>query len=427
MFGKRIFFGWWVLLGIFISFTALVGIQVYTLPLFYPELIKEFGWSTKSVTLAATIFFLTGAGITMFVGSLFDRFSARGFMIAGALAATLALFSYRSLQTVTQMAIIYMIFALSQVCAGQVPTMLIITRWFKRYRGIAVGITLIGPDVGGAVFPLVVKYVLVWGGWRDAMSVLMICSAAMMLFASLFLIRSRPEDKGLLPDGDLIKTETASAPSSPTQDASLTLSQVLRMPAFYILAFTTGSLWFCMNGILQHQAIFMNTELGVGMNTVPVIVSVLFGFSILGKILIGYLGDHFDKITIMFVAVVALAISLSILRFSNANNLPQLYCYAAIFGIGSGGTFTMIQLVIAEFFSGRSYGKILGILTTVDVGSGGIAITAIAIIQGAFKIYLPVFDLLIGLTIVVAILVLLLRKIRRNSLQNNQPAMSPAH
>jgi hypothetical protein len=67
MVGKRMFFGWWVLLGIFISYTALVGIQIYTLPLFYPELIKQFGWSTEGVTRAATIFFLTGAIITPFV------------------------------------------------------------------------------------------------------------------------------------------------------------------------------------------------------------------------------------------------------------------------------------------------------------------------------------------------------------------------
>jgi MFS transporter, OFA family, oxalate/formate antiporter len=424
MLGKRIFFGWWVLLGIFISYTALVGIQVYTLPLFYPALIKEFGWSTEAVTRAATIFFLTGALITPFVSSLFDRFSARGFMIAGALAAALALFSYRSLQNVTQMAIIYMIFALSQVCAGQVPTMLIVTRWFKRYRGIAVGITLMGPDVGGAVFPLVVKYVLARGGWRDALFVLMIFSVAMMLFALLFFIRSRPEDKGLLPDGDLIETGTAAAASLPTTHIGLTLKDALRMPAFYILAFTTGSLWFCMNGIVQHQTIFMNKELGIGMDTVPVIVSMLFWFSILGKLLIGYLSDHFDKITLMFVVVAALILGLTILRFTNAHSMPGLYGYAAIFGIGYSGTFTMIQLVIAEFFSGQSYGKILGILTMVDVGAGGLAITVIAKIQGAYNSYLPVLEMLIGLTFVVAILVLFLRKMRRSILQINQPAVS---
>jgi MFS family permease len=154
---------------------------------------------------------------------------------------------------------------------------------------------------------------------------------------------------------------------------------------------------------------------------------VLFWFSLLGKLTIGYLSDRFNKITIMFTVVVALMIGLSILRFSNANNLPGLYCYAAIFGIGYSGTFTMIQLVIAEFFSGESYGKILGILTMVDVGSGGLAITTIARIQGAFNSYLHVFELLIALTFVVAILVLLLRKMHRSIQQNHQSELSHAN
>ena len=137
-----VFYGWWVLFGIFTSYTALVGVQVYTLPLFYPELISEFGWSKQSITHAATIFFLTGASITPFVSSLFDRYSARIFMIVGGLITVVGLLAYRSMETMTHLTIIYVILAFSQVCAGQVPTILIVTRWFRRRRGIAIGITL---------------------------------------------------------------------------------------------------------------------------------------------------------------------------------------------------------------------------------------------------------------------------------------------
>ena len=216
MFGNRLFFGWWVLFGIFIAYTALVGIQIYTLPLFYPALIKEFGWSTENVTRAATIFFLTGAIITPFVSSLFDRFSARIFMIAGGMATVLGLFFYRSLHTLTQMTLIYMIFSLSQVCCGQVPTMLIVTRWFKRYRGIAVGITLMGPDLGGAIFPLVVRPFLATGGWRDAPARSYGDCRDNDNSPLVFLIRSRPEDKGLQPDGDPAKAEAPEQASPPT-------------------------------------------------------------------------------------------------------------------------------------------------------------------------------------------------------------------
>jgi MFS family permease len=170
----------------------------------------------------------------------------------------------------------------------------------------------------------------------------------------------------------------------------------------------------------------MSSELGIKMDTIPVIVSAIFWFAIIGKLLIGYLSDHFDKIVIMFIVVIALVIGLSILRFSSADHMLRLYCYAAVFGIGYSGTFTMIQLVIAEFYYGHSYGKILGILTMVDVGSGGIAITVIARMQEAYKSYLPVIQMLIALCCIVAILVLLLYRMRRNVLRKTVVTESAA-
>jgi OFA family oxalate/formate antiporter-like MFS transporter len=189
----------------------------------------------------------------------------------------------------------------------------------------------------------------------------------------------------------------------------------VRTPAFYLLAFATGALWFCMNGIVQHQTIFMEMELGVSKETVPLVISAIFWFAITGKLLFGFLSDRFDKTLIMFIAVINLILGLSILRFSSAENPISLYGYAAVFGIGFSGTFTMIQLVIADFFSGQSYGKILGILTMVDVSSGGIGITVIARMQSAFNSYLPVIHILIGLCCIVAVAVVLLYRMRPSS------------
>jgi sugar phosphate permease len=409
MLKTRLFYGWWVLLGIFISYTALVGVQVYTLPLFYPELKGEFGWSEESITLAATIFYLTGAFLTPIVSPLFDRYSARVFMIAGALITVLGLFAYRSMETLLQLTLIYIVLALSQVCAGQVPTILIVTRWFRRYRGIAVGITLIGTSVGGSLFPLVFRHVMSTGGWRDAITVFTIISGIMMLLPYIFLIRSRPEDKGVLPDGDSIKTETPGMPAKPDQAGGPTLGAALRNPAFYILAFATGALWFTMNGIYNNQSFFMSDELGLSRDTYSLIFSAIFWFAITGKLFFGYLSDRCDKILLMFLVVVLLIIGLAFLRLSSADNLMSLYGYAAVFGLGFGGTFTMIQLVIAEFFAGHSFARILGILTSVDVACGGLAITVLARMRTAFGgSYLPVIEILIGLTCVNAVMVLIL-------------------
>lgn len=426
MFGNRIFFGWWVLLGTFLSYMALVGVQVYTLPLFYPELMKEFSWNQEQVTRAGTIFYLTGAIITPFISSLFDRFSVRLFMLAGAMATIIGLYSYSLMQTLTQMILIYLILAIAQVCAGQVPTMLVVVRWFERNRGIAVGIVLMGTSIGAAVFPLVVRYVLETGTWRDAIHVLMIICAIMMVLPVIFFIRSRPEDMGLRPDGDHAEKATADPAKTQVEHRGPTLREALRMPAFYLLAVATGALWFCINGMVHHQTIYMGDDLGIDTGTVAVIISSFFWFAIVGKLLFGFLGDRFSKTLIMVVVVVNLILGLLILRFSSADDLRGLYAYAAVYGIGFSGTFTMIQLVIAEFFAGDSYGRILGILTMVDVGAAGIAITILARMRMAFGSYLPVFEVLIGICCAVAVAAAILHKMRLNALRQAEAALSPA-
>jgi len=408
---NRVYYGWWVLTGIFTSYTALVGVQVYSLPLFYPELTAEFGWSRQSIMYAGTIFFLTGAAITPFVSSLFDRFSARLFMIAGGLITIVGLMAYRSMETLTHLIIIYIVLALSQVCAGQVPTILVVTRWFRRHRGIAIGITLTGTSVGGAIFPLVFRYVMANGEWRDAVTVFIVICGIMMLPAYIFLIRSRPEDKGLPPEVDAV--EIRNEVSKPKISEGPTLKEALRNPAFYILALTTGALWFTMNGMYQNQVFFISEELGLSTGTYALIYSAIFWFAIVGKILFGRLGDRYDKILIMCFVVVLLIIGRIFLRLSSADNLRILYSYAAVFGLGFGGTFAMIQLVIAEFFAGRSFGKILGILTSVDVACGGLGITVLSELEKIYGSYLPVIEILIVMTCIVAAMVMVLFKFRR--------------
>lgn len=230
-----------------------------------------------------------------------------------------------------------------------------------------------------------------------------------MLLPYLFLIRSRPEDKGLLPDGDATIIEPAGAAAKPPQSGGPTLGAALRNPAFYILAFATGALWFTMNGIYNNQSFFMSNELGLARDDYSLIFSAIFWFAIAGKLFFGWLSDRCDKILLMFFVVVLLIMRLVFLRLSSANNMMSLYGYAAVFGLGFGGTFTIIQLVIAEFFEGHSFARILGILTSVDVACGGIAITAVARMRTAFGgSYLPVIELLIGLTCVNATMVLFL-------------------
>jgi sugar phosphate permease len=419
---KKWYFGWTVLLGVFVNYMAIVGIMVYTLPLFYPSIIHEYGFSTEQVTRPAFLSYMAGAFLTPFISPFYDRFSIRKFMIAGTVFMVLGLLALGKFQTFTQMIMIYLVFALGQVCSGQVPTMVVITRWFNRRRGLAVGIVLTSTSVGGAVFPLVVRQVMASANWREAIFILMAIGAVMMVLPLIFFIRDRPENIGLRQaQADPLMNLRADG----KQTDGPTLKEALHQPEFYLLAFVTGALWFSLNGIVQHQTILIGNELGVGIETLTLITSAFFTFAIVGKLALGWLADRFSKTLIMFCSVLNLIIGLFILRLSGGGNLAVLYAYAIIYGIGYGGMFTMIQLVIADFYAGKHYGRILGMLTMVDVAAGGLGIPAVGLIQGAFGTYMPVLEILMGLFAVTGIAVLVLHRLRRKAVAAaDEPALA---
>ncbi|MDC0598426.1 hypothetical protein OAP18_01175 [Gammaproteobacteria bacterium] len=97
MTGKTPFFGWLVLSGLFLNYMAVVGILIYTLPLLYPFLISEYGWSTGEVTRAVTIGYFTGAVLTPLVSPFYDKYSIRKFMVVGIITMVLGLFLFLSL------------------------------------------------------------------------------------------------------------------------------------------------------------------------------------------------------------------------------------------------------------------------------------------------------------------------------------------
>lgn len=404
----KIYYGWWVLLGLFLIYTANNGIIIYTLPLFYPELIDEFGWNAEEVTRPAALLLIVAALIVPFAGVLFDRYSTRLIMLLGILALVAGLGFYPSITSLGQLTAIYMVFALGLAACGLVPNMLILTRWFRRYRGMAAGLLLMGSTVGGAAFPLLARETLVTQGWRQAVLMIAVIGSVMMISAAVFLVRNRPEEMGLDADGVASPDE-----SDTTIKTGPTLKQAAKKPVFYILAAVTAALWFSTFAMLQHQSIFIGKDLGVDSARLPLIFSLFFWFAIIGKLFLSWISDKVDKLKVMLTAVLSLIFGLFLLRTVSADNMVALYGYAAIFGIGFGGTFSMIQLVLAEYFSGASYGKILALITMVDSLAGSAGVNYLGRVRVAQGSYLPAFDLLIMICAVSAFLVIVLMRQRR--------------
>ncbi len=398
----RVFYGWWVLGGLFLMYAVSNGISTFTLPIFYSSFVDEFGWSYREVTQPAAIKFLFAAIYNLSVGFLLDRYSPRPIMAAGALVMVVGLVSFLYMDSLWHFTAIYLLIAFGLSMCGLVPSMLTVSRWFTKYRGRAVGILLMASSLGGAVLPKIIQTPMSEGDWRTAMMILAGIGFFGMFLPVLWPVRGRPEDKDTTPDG--LPLEEAQALGTADKQIGIfggaPLGQVARMPVFYYLLVATGVLWFCITGVTQHHALFLEKDAGYSRSDVIDVVFVFFLCAIIGKFSFGWLSDHVNRLLVMFLAAANLGIGLIILRLVDGESVTMTYAYAVVFGIGFSGTFTMIQLTIAELFAGPTYGRILGVYVAVDTISASAGIFSLGVMRDALGSYYRSFELMIFLVVV---------------------------
>lgn len=357
---------WAVLSGLFFVYMASNGVTLHTLPLLYPELMETFGWKESEVTLPATIFFLVGALTSPPAGWLLDRYSSRAIIAIGSLLLSLGLMAYSATQSLWQLVAVYALLGLALSLCGLVSNMVMLTSWFAAGRGRATGILLMASSLGGAVFPLLVGNGLEHLGWRHTVLYAGLGVGLLMLGSAWLLLR----------DG----RRTAQLVASPhvENNPSVTLLSALVERRFYAIVFTTGSLWFIIIALTQHQSIFLARDVGLDRSLLPSVFSLFFGSSVAGKLAFGLLSDRFNLHRVMACAVLLLAVSLMLLSRMTATDRLFLYCYAMLAGVGFSGAFTCIQILVAAHYSGPHYGRILAVVVLIDTLFGALGTQTIA-------------------------------------------------
>jgi MFS family permease len=396
---------WFVLAGLMLIYASSSGIIVHTLPLLYPPLIKEFGWSITQMTLPATVFAIFGAITSPPAGVLFDRFSVRRIMLVGTIGIILSLMSFAFISSLWQLVVVYLIFGLALSLCGLTASMVILTKWFYGKRGIATGLLLMSSSVGGAIFPLILGSGIETLGWRNAVMLVSVIAACMTLPAIIFLILDKPQNTDLR-----IKVKSTDQTPGPVLKGP-TLRATIKTPTFYLVLIATGTIWFTVIALTQHQSLHLVTDVGIDSTLLPMVFSAFFGCSVIGKFSFGWLGDHLNKELSMIASISLLTVGLWLIRSLNADDVTMLFAYAVIGGIGFSGAFTTIQLLIAEHYAGDSYGKILALIVMIDSLAGGVGTRVMASMRDDSDSYTSGWDLLIALCLVAIVSTFLIKQL----------------
>ena len=351
---------WIVLSGLFLVYMASNGVTLHTLPLLYPELMDSFGWQASEVTLPATVFFVIGAVTSPPAGWLLDRYSSRAIIGIGSTLLTLGLLAYSATSSLWQLVAVYALLGLALSLCGLVSNMVMLTGWFDSGRGRATGILLMASSLGGALFPLAVGAGIEQLGWRQTVLLTGVGVGSMMLGSVWLLLR---DGRRSMPD---------SPPPGPSSDREQRVIPLLLTRRFAAIVFATGSLWFIIIALTQHQSIHLAKDVGLARSSLPSVFSLFFGCSMVGKFCFGLLSDRFDLHRVMASAILMLAIALLALSQMTASATALLY------GYGFSGAFTCIQILIAAHYSGPLYGRILATILLIDTLCGALGTQTIA-------------------------------------------------
>ena len=399
---------WSVLSGLFLVYMASNGITLHTLPLLYPELIETFGWRASEVTLPATVFFIVGALTSPPAGWLLDRYSSRLIIALGGLLLCIGLVAYGMTQTLWQLVAVYALLGLALSLCGLVSNMVMLTSWFASERGRATGILLMASSLGGALFPFLVGTGLEQSGWRNTVMLAGIGVGIAILGSAWLLLR----------DGRLT-SQAAPLPSLGTRGVG-SLNAALKERRFYAIVFITGSLWFIIIALTQHQSIHLARDIGLAKALLPTVFSLFFGSSVIGKLGFGLLSDRFDLHKVMAISILLLALALLLLAQLTAVDRVGLYLYAVMAGVGFSGTFTCIQLLVASHYTGTHYGRILAIVVLIDTLCGALGTRVVALLRESQGDYQMALTIMATLALIAAMVVVRLR----SAAQDNE-ARSP--
>ena len=336
-------------------------------------------------------------------------------MFAVGTAVTMAA-SMILLKWVDDLLLFYIVFgllgSLANFGSSEMMLSVVLPRWFVRQRGRALGIGSMGTALGPLLFPFIVTGLLSVFEWRDAWVALGVITLVVLLPVSL-LVRARPEDMGLTPDGDASPIAASAPMRNAPSEHDFTRSEAVRLRAFWLIVFAASLTTLGTNGFHANWLPFFQDE-GFSAAEGSLAATVYGICSLTTRVFWGWGAERISLRHLM--AVQSVLTALSVLAFLLIDSRLVLILAAAFNGLSLGGIFIMRPMIVATYFGRGHLGALNGIMRPFVTAASALSPLMVAWIYDARGSYDLVFWLLAGCWLVAAAAVVLAHQPRRNGL-----------
>ncbi|MEE9282092.1 MAG: MFS transporter [Myxococcota bacterium] len=391
-----IFYGWVIVAVTFLTQFVTIGTVFYAYGILLKPLVEDLGSSRLAVVSALPLTFIVVGCAGPLVGRAVDRGYIRSVMLLGSLALGAG---FLGLSRVVELWQFYLVFglgvAVGMALLGGLSNTALVANWFVRRRGTALGISQIGVSASGMVMAYVASWLVAEVGWRGTAGVFGIVPLLFLTPLIGFLVVSRPEDRGLHPDGDARAPVSELGPREAQGDADWTVGRALRERSVWIIAIVVG-LNFSGNTAVILQIYPHATDLGHSAGQAASVLAAMAGLAALGKPLFGWLGDRIDRRACMWLAIGLQGLGLA--GIMSASTHPALLAAGALFGLGYGGILPLWGVLLGAVYGRRVFGRIMGLMgpmmipfQTLGIPFAGWVFDRTGSYQGAFATFLGLY------------------------------------
>ena len=360
-----VYYGWIVVAASSTVVFARMAPAITTLTVLIFPISQQLGWSRTLIAGSVSAGAIASLALAPAVGWAIDRFGARPVLVVSVLGLGVAMLS---LAWATIPLTFYIAFASARVVfhtSAPIGASTVAARWFIAKRGRAIGVIFLIGAVGGIVYTMVASLVVESYGLKTTWIVIGLMVLVISVAPSFLLVAERPEDVGLLPDGDepadkkmLPISAFHEAENMTLEEDSWLLSEAVRSGTFWLLILMGFACYFVHTSIGVHMGAYFR-DLGLGATSAALAVSVSWIVSAIGSLVWGWVTDRISVRYAYCGMFLFQAGSTLYLMFTGGT--AGVFLAAALFGVVSAGSNVVPSVIYANYFGRSSLGKIRGL------------------------------------------------------------------
>jgi len=384
---SKFFYGWWMVFVI--TIVIFVG-NAAPFAIVLKQLMQQFHTGRGEVSLSQSINMLA-TGITgIFVGRMLYRHSPKKFILWGSVVSGVSSLLLSLTNSLWFLYVFSLIAGLASGFSNAIAMFTLLSKWFVRKWGTAMGITMAGGSIGGMLIQPLVGIIAQNFGWRTTYLFAGLLVLVINVPLILFVLRDRPESMGLLPDGDkfeeIANPQTGIEPTPAVRNTAIL--SYLKKPTFWLMGISFAIIYIGTSAVTTHEVSFI-TDMKVSETIAALARGITLGIGAISALASGWLAD---KLMSRYVTILFLFLTIAgMLILLQADTMSKIWLFVAIYGLGNGVLGTLLPIVTRDIFGPADFSAILGFAVVFLLAGGAIGVPLAGFMFDATRSYHHIF------------------------------------